>query len=194
MPIEGRTVFEASRAFSDHLNRLLNRTLTASRVIAFGSEESPRIQVAFRQQGRLTSAPLHTKYGPVTLYLGQLCEGVSTTPGRLRLITVEYKYTLTIGGRESPATREPLFRWEYVRDPQGETWCRHHLQGPVSVSFGRDSVVSLNDVHLPTGYVPIEEIIRFCLNDLGVRPLSPDWDRILRESYAQFRQEFVGPS
>ncbi len=194
MPIEGRTVLEASRTFSDYLNRLLNTTLTRSRIQAFGPEDSPRINVAFREHAVATSAQLYTKYGPMTLYVGQVCEGVRMPSGMQRLITVEYKYTLTPGNRDAWATTEPLLRWEYVREPEaGGLWCRHHLQGPVTVPLGRSGNVLLNDLHLPTGYVPIEEIIRFCLVDLDVRPLSNDWPRILGESYAKFREEFVGP-
>ena len=86
---------------------------------------------------------------------------------------------------------ESFLRWEYVRTPVPEgLWCRHHLQGPLPLEFPRDTV-SLNDLHLPTGYVPFEDVLRFCIVDLGVRPLSEDWDRILRESYARFQTEFT---
>jgi hypothetical protein len=194
VPIEGRTVFEASLAFSDYLNRLLNTTLTRSRIQAIGPEDSPRVHVTFRENGSPTSAQLYTKYGPITLYLGQYCEGVRTPNGMQRLITVEYTYTITLGDRDAWATTEPLLRWEYVRRPERDgLWCRHHLQGPVPLPLGRAGDVPMNDLHLPTGYVPIEEIIRFCLVDLDVRPLSDDWPRILDESYARFREELVGP-
>lgn len=194
MPIEGATVYEASKAFSDHLNRLLNRTLTHSRVVAFGSDESVRVLLSFREQGRPTSTLLKTKYGPMTLYVGQLCEGVEIAKGRQRLRTVLYKYTLTLGERNDQNPPEPLLRWEYVRTPEkGGLWCRHHLQGPTELSFGRAGDVSLNTFHLPTGYVPLEEIIRFCLVDLEVAPISANWSDIIHKSYVQFREEFGGP-
>ena len=40
----------------------------------------------------------------------------------------------------------------------------------------------LNELHLPTGWVPIEEVLRFCIDDLGVRPLSPGWHETLAAS------------
>jgi len=40
----------------------------------------------------------------------------------------------------------------------------------------------LNDLHLPTGWVRLEEVLRFCIVDLGVRPLSPRWHEALVES------------
>jgi len=52
--------------------------------------------------------------------------------------------------------------------------------------------VSLNDLHLPTGWVTIEEVIRFCIVDLGV-PTNPahDWDAVLEASYQTFRTDFA---
>jgi hypothetical protein len=51
--------------------------------------------------------------------------------------------------------------------------------------------VSLNDLHLPTGYVPFEEVLRFCIADLGVSPFAEDWDSVLQESYDLFKTEFT---
>lgn len=140
--------------------------------------------VTFRQAGGPIQAPLRTRFGLVGLYIGQLCGSVPTPDGQHRLVTLEYKYTLTPEG-----TDEPLFRWEYIREPRtGELWCRHHLQGTVPVPIGQ-TPISLNDWHLPTGYIPIEEVLRFCIVDLGVEPLSDEWDQILRDSYERFKTE-----
>lgn len=117
------------------------------------------------------------------LAIGQNCGSVLTKEGPHQLVTVEYRYTLPPEG-----TDEPLLRWEYVRQPDGP-WCRHHLQGTVPLRIGRETV-TLNDLHLPTGYVTIEEVLRFCIVDLGVEPLAGDWDRTLRESYERFKTEF----
>jgi hypothetical protein len=81
---------------------------------------------------------------------------------------------------------EPTFRWEYVSriDDPVAIWCRHHIQGPLLASLGTQ-VESLNDLHTPTGPLPIEELLRFCIVDLGVRPLSAEWDARLRERMEQ---------
>jgi len=39
--------------------------------------------------------------------------------------------------------------------------------------------------------VTIEDILRFCIVDLGVEPLSANWHEILQESYELFREEFA---
>lgn len=189
MPFEGRTLFEAGRAFCDHLNAVLARTVTQTRLVAIppaGRRPGP-ILVTFYQGGQFVEARLATRFGPLQLYLGQLCEGGPVPGGLQRLHTSSYRYTLT--PEDAP---EPLLRWEYVKTPPpGAWWCRHHLQGPVSLSFARGEAVALNELHLPTGYVPIEEVLRFCIADLGVPPLSPNWNEILQDSYTRFRRELA---
>ncbi len=184
MPIVGRTLREAARTFCDELNRVLAKTVTQTRLVEFGLRGARTTTVTFRQAGGPIQAPLTTRFGPMGLYVGQLCGSVPTPDGQHRLITGQYRYTLTPEGMD-----EPLFRWEYIREPKpGETWCRHHLQGTVPVQVGRDAI-SLNDWHLPTGYVPIEEILRFCIVDLRVAPLADDWDPTLRDSYERSKTE-----
>lgn len=186
MPITGRTLREAAQKLCDHINRVLSRTVTRTRVVPVGREGVPRIEVTFRQGGQPIRARLRTRFGPMGLYLGQVCEWVLKRDRLHQLRTVKYAYTLTPDGED-----EPLLRWEYIRQPEPEAlWCRHHLQGPVDLQLNRHTA-SLNDLHLPTGYVPFEEVLRFCIIDLGVRPLSRDWDRTLRDSYEQFKTEFT---
>ncbi|MDQ3549192.1 MAG: hypothetical protein M3439_10295 [Chloroflexota bacterium] len=119
------------------------------------------------------------------LFIGQTFDTVEGQHERERLRLIEYKYTIAPVGADAP-----LFRWEFVRSPSSASfWCRHHLQGPIAVDVGGRSV-NLNDWHLPTGWVPIEEIIRFGIVDLGVALLdtsvdadgNPGWHRRLSTS------------
>lgn len=190
MPITGRTLEEASATFRDHVNGVLARTVTATRLImvqAVRPRGAPSgIQLAFRQQGAPIEAPLNTRFGRVGLYLGQTCQSTVGNDELHRLRTVSYRYTLTPEG-----AREPLFRWEYEKAPDGVgLYCRHHLQGDVPLQFGRTSVL-LNDLHLPTGFVTIEEVLRFCIVDLEVPPLSENWHAILTDSYELFKGDFA---
>lgn len=146
--------------------------------------------LAFRQGGRPTAVPMDTNRGTLYLSLAQRCE-TEVKDGRERLLTAEYRYTLSLD-----PDLEPLLRWEYVRvrppstdDKPAPKWCRHHLQGTSQVDFGR-GLESLNPLHLPTGYVLVEDAIRFLLNDLGVPALSAAWSDVLDESYRKFREEF----
>jgi hypothetical protein len=49
----------------------------------------------------------------------------------------------------------------------------------------------MNNLHLPTGFVALEEVLRFCIVDLGVNPLSDEWNGVLEESYRLFKTEFT---
>lgn len=123
------------------------------------------------------------------LYIGQIGMLEVSTDGKHFFRTVQYRYALTPEHHS-----EPQLRWEYVRFPHKQkAFSRHHLQGPIPLNLGDDRYhpVTLNDLHLPTGWIPVEEVLRFCIVDLGVKPLSPNWDEILRESERQSRAEFA---
>jgi hypothetical protein len=176
-----RRLGAAVRPILDELNHLLNRTLTQRSLVATESPTSPegrqRVQFGFRVGGRVVAARLETRYGSVGLSVGRIYE---TAAGRdlrsPRLI--RYRYAL-----HAADDAEPVIRWEYDGRPVDHSarWCRHHIQGTVPVPLGGRSV-PLNQLHTPTGEVLIEEVIRFCIVDLGVEPLSGDWDEILIES------------
>lgn len=195
MPIEGRTIGEASRSFKDHLNRLLSHTITQTPLVIFIEPRTGLAEISFRQGGFPSAARLQTKFGPMDFYLGQMCDAIDGERDQVHLRTLKYQYTL-----KSPDASEPALRWEYDKFPSGDAlWCRHHVQGPVSMDFGSGHSIVLNDMHLPTGWVTIEEVIRFCLVDLAVPSLDksydadgvPSWHTRLKESYELFKTQFA---
>lgn len=122
------------------------------------------------------------------LYVGQLCDAVVDTQNIHTLRTTSYRYALLPEGHT-----EPLMRWEYVRSPANDAeYCRHHFQGPVRLGISdREGIeANLQRRHLPTGWVTLEEVIRFWIVDLGVPPLTDEWSQILRDSYERFRTDF----
>lgn len=206
MAITGKNLNEVARTFTDHLNSVLNRTITQKRLVQVNLPPH-LIAISFRDQLDGSVAPLRTKYGDMDLYLSQRCEAVSTgAPNTYRLRTLAYAYTLTPSGNPATPTergsrtREPCFRWEYVRSPEPDAmgtlpqWCRHHIQDDVSIVFindrGEEQRVPLNDWHTPTGWVAIEEVIRFCIVDLGVRA-TPGWEQTLQDSTGTFAKELA---
>jgi hypothetical protein len=187
MPIEGDSLQAVSRQFCERLNRLLAKTISQQRLIALATF-GPLVNISFRQAGpdRIAqTAKLRTRFGEMGLFVGFICGATQVKRTTVRLYISQYKYTLTPKG-----STDPLWRWEYLREWPGEDdrYCRHHVQGDIPVSIARRRL-SLNDLHLPTGYVALEDIIRFCLVDLRARRLSTDWHKILQESYQQFKQE-----
>ncbi|MBI3454809.1 MAG: hypothetical protein HY002_03335 [Candidatus Rokubacteria bacterium] len=189
MPIEAGTLEATARIFCDHLNHVVNRTVSQTRLVWFHVEGQPLGEITFRQTGAPTRARLRTRFGPMWLSLGQLCGSIVQPGGLHRLYTAKYKYTITRDG-----TEEPLLRWEYVRryPSPDDRWCRHHLQGNVRLGlYDGATELTLDALHVPTGFTTVEEVLRFCITDLGVNPLSADWDRILTESYERFKTDFT---
>lgn len=204
MPITGADLATAAAIFRDHLNEVLRRTVTKAQLTRL-MVPGPRAILSFRQ-GRppRVEAQLSTRFGLMWLYLGQTCVSSVRADGLHVLRTVSYRYTIRPDGMN-----KPLFRWEYEKDP-GNPYCRHHFQGPITVPIKHDTEVSLNDLHVPTGFVTVEEILRFCIVDLGVPPLSPatpppapaepgdhdlrrqkTWDEVLTESHERFKGDFA---
>jgi hypothetical protein len=186
MTIEDRTIRRAIQAHRESLNSLLTHTITQTPLIAIVNQAIGQATVGFRRGGSSDSATLASRYGLIDLAIFQRLDAVEGQHDRVRLRLIDYQYTITPLGAD-----DPLFRWEFVRFPSsGSFWCRNHLQGPITVNVGTQRSVNLNDWHLPTGWVPIEEIIRFCIVDLGVPPLdgsvdadgNPGWYARLTES------------
>jgi hypothetical protein len=189
MPIRGRSLGEVSRFFVDHLNTLLHATITQTPLSLELRRDRNVANVRFRSGVQSSTAALKTRYGPMGLYIGQLCDSVVGDDRLHTLRTTSYRYALVPTGHG-----QPLLRWEYVRFP-GTTalHCRHHFQGPIRLDIADSdgTPAMLNDWHLPTGWVTVEEVLRFCIVDLAVTPLSDDWDAILQESYVRFKTEFT---
>lgn len=171
MTSEGRTAREALQAYRGSLNRLLSHTITRMPIIATFNQRSGQATISFRQSGTITETTLPSRYGPIELRVLQTLDVVEGRDERFRLRVIDYQYTITPLGAD-----DPLFRWEFVRFPSsGSFWCQNHLQGPIDVGIG-GWTVNLNAWHLPTGPVPIEEIIRFCIVELGVLSLDTGVD------------------
>lgn len=192
MPIYGDSLREAARLCAHRLNSLLGRTPTFTPIqsqITFDIVDGVRTEIAIlrfpRRPDGSNTIELDTIYGPMDLYLGQACDGIEDIArGQLRLRTIGYVYTI-----QPHAWDDRLLRWEYVRFPSSDAfWNRHHIQGPLGFEIlddrGTIHALTLNQWHVPTGPVRIEDVIRFCLHDLGATALAPreDWDRALRDS------------
>jgi hypothetical protein len=81
-----------------------------------------------------------------------------------------------------------VVRFEYVShdaDPDF-SYSRNHVQ------FHKDfhgviHNLSPSKLHIPTGWVTVESVVRFLLTDLKVKPLRANWEKILADSEEQFR-------
>jgi hypothetical protein len=203
MPTTGRSLEEAAKKFTDHLNGVLNTTLTESRLRFTSVRGEPRVSIGLASRaGRLEQARFNSDYGWLALSLFQNCASVINADGVHELRLTEYWYCLSDGEGES------FLRWEYRGDyPTREDWPanqgksekdwvepkyypRHHTQ--VETTFDRNSrIFDLDRLHIPSGYVPIEDVIRFCIEDLGARfrHRMSDWHAVLENSYLLTREQ-----
>lgn len=193
MAITGKSQGAAVQNFCDTLNRLFNTTITQQRLttVNVGSH----FVVSFRRPGAgrfgtPTAVPLQGTGGSYGLAVAQHCDSIVSGSAHI-LRTLSYRYALYLPTSE-PDKEEPVFRWEYEKFRQENVglWCRHHLQGTVPIDLGQ-GIRLMNEYHLPTGYVTIEEVIRFLIVDLGVTPLAEDWDKVLEASYRAFKEEYT---
>lgn len=187
MSIEGKTPRDAFYNYLEQLNSLLGKTLTKHPLVPEPeSREEENFSFTF---GGLGFADIKSDcFGELRLVLGQVCDSIDKKkPYHLR--TLKYSYSIWPKKHE-----HPCIRWDYVkRWPTGnEPFCNHHLQGSGSFKLGVADF-SLDEHHLPTGYVPIEDIIRFCIHDLGVKPMGGNWHDTLLESAKVFRKAYRYP-
>ena len=89
-------------------------------------------------------------------------------------------------------TEKALLRWEYDNETGRDAHCRHHAQVPLVLPLG-DGQLDLDKAHLPTGWVTMEEVIRFLIVDLEIEPpCGPEWPDVLERSEKAFYEEFTG--
>jgi hypothetical protein len=197
MSIRGNTPRECFETFRAHVANLVVGTLPTDAIVlcpAIKGDERKRVLPLGPAKQRSVALP-SSVHGRINVYFSQNLETVAEKDGRFRLRTQTYNYGLF--DREPNATDEPLFRWEYVADPGPEgKWCRSHFhvgvglapREPINVTIGK-AQADLHHLHIPTGFVLVEHVIRFLVNDLGV-PGKDGWEAKLRDSEDKFFAEF----
>lgn len=188
MPIIGRTPAECVNTFRRHVAQLVSKTITKTFPVLV-IEREPRMIVSLSDGA--APLPLDTNAGRLFFSLGQALEAVPEGDGTYRLRTLEYWYRL----QETADPKGHAFlRWEYMRPRAVATAAapRHHVHARASVPVGVESL-DLNKVHVPTGWVTMEEVIRFLIHELGVKPpCGKAWPGVLAESEEAFYERFTG--
>lgn len=185
MPIFGRTPFDCLETFREHVASLVAATLpTKDPVVvraAAGEDVTPRAALVFVRG----PVAIETNVGTLFLDLLQLLGTEREAKRKHRLRTLKYWCRL-----QETTTGDALIRWEY--EPAVLPRCRHHVQlrpARLRVATGE---LDLNRLHLPTGWVTIEEVIRFLVAEMGVTPpCGSEWGRLLADSERRFFEEFT---
>ena len=166
MPIVERTARNAFRRFRTHVRALVQATLPVPPHIRLDvdiRENTGKLEFV-KGDGVPAALPLDTRdHGILYLTLTQILTAQRELT-KYRLRTREYAYRLL---EQDDPRANAVVRWEYDSEAPKHGWCRHHVQFTVGTRLG-PAVLDLNRVHTPTGWVTIEELIRFLIHELGV--------------------------
>lgn len=178
--LTGRTPTEVFVQFRDHIAQLFNRTITGARLTT-PQIVGERSTIYLRDTAGLSAALYSTSY---RLYAAQTLQATQVNKNEWRLKTLKYTYRI-----EQETTKELLthFRFEYESRTLNKTlYPRYHLHLPKLRSVNGD--LDYESLHIPTGWVTIEDVIRFCIVELKVKPNSANWDDLLWASEEKFRE------
>lgn len=187
-PCTGSNPEKVIQAFHGNIAELLNSTVTDAPVsitLVRRSVSELEGTVALGGKANIARAvPLRPKpwHLAVALRVAAIREE-KTKDWRL----VMRQYTYRIQGGPS-LDSEWYFRFEYKsREVERSLHPRHHLHLPLSLECGTKRI-DLSRVHIPTGWVTMGELIRFLIEELGVRVKAREWDSVLRRSEERFME------
>lgn len=96
--------------------------------------------------------------------------------GPYKVKTTAYFYSLEEDGGKEILT----YQWH----PKGVCKFPHIHLG----SSSKLGLKTLNKLHLPTGRIALEQVLRLAVEELGVKPVKTDWSIILSEAQGLFEQ------
>jgi hypothetical protein len=191
LPITGRTARTCLKTFRDHLAGLLAQTVPTTCPVLI-AETDAGAHIGFRQADAPRPVPIATNHGELFFWVAQLVRA-KKEGAHYVLSTWQYWYRL----QASDSLIAPaLIRWEYDRKLRGgEQPCRHHVQQQATIKVpDTGAILDLDKLHVPTGWVTLEEVLRFLIYDLKMRPpCGARWPAVLEASEKVFREQFSTP-
>lgn len=187
MPIEGRTPRDCFSKFEGHVRPLMAAVFGHSQYVGRLIHSDEVLGLSLR------AVPLVTSHNDSTLFFFMTHENRAAEVGRgksaYRLETQQYSYRI----QPTAELRDrAIIRWEYNRDTPTDHHCRHHMHVKAEVGIGGDAKLNLDRLHTPTGWVLMEEVLRFLIVELGVIPACGDeWPKVLVEGERKFFEEFT---
>lgn len=170
-----------ARVFAEHLNRMLNTTVTDGRLVLTRSTARPDrfVLASFAARQRL---PLALRGSDLSLTVEHELDVVGE-----RCRTVGYRYRLQRGQRRE----HWLLRWEYDRYPPTADYrypsAHVHFNATFRDPWASTQVRKTADhLHAPTSRVSLEAIVWHAIAEWGVEPRTGDWKHRLDESLAIF--------
>ena len=181
-PETDTTSHKVAREFVDRLNRVLNRTVSDSRLSLIPRPGPARFLIARLENGQ--PVPLELFGSSYRLYVEHVVEVDDDG-----LHTDSYTYTL----QWSEDRASSLIRWEHSRErPPGYRYVLSHVH--VNGRFTAGCVaMPLPKLHIPTSRIPLELVLWHLIVEWGVKPKDPDWQKVLQDSLAKFEQSRRAP-
>ena len=173
----GRTPEEAVRSFLAPLAAVVN-CVTAQGFVTRRPRQNERWRTAYfqdnfaildRRTGQALKLELRHRY------VIAVSEGER---GPWTVSTAEYIYEIADKSDEPIAA----FHWHPTTAQAGD-----EVHWPHVHAYGARDTLTLHKLHLPTGRVSIEAVVRFLIEDLDVVPRRDDWSAILDRHEQAFR-------
>lgn len=174
----GRTPWEAIEAFLEPLKAVLgcvtDEGFVAWRVQAIGEEQTARFQDNFaileRRNGSALKLDVRHRF---------VVRQIDGPRGPWTASTTEYIYEIA-DERDDPIA---AWHWRPESSRPGDA-----VQWPHLHAYGVRDTLTLHRLHLPTGRVSLEAVVRFSIADLDVAPRRRDWRAHLDRHEGRFRQ------
>ncbi len=171
----------AAQAFVDHLNAVLNQTVTDARLSLLALPDDEHAFEITRLVGA-ARAPLDLLGSPLRLFVRHT---VVVCDGHCR--TESYGYRLQSG----EAAGSWLLRWEYFRDPPRPDYPYSLAHLHVNGSFAGGEPIA--PLHIPASRVPLESVLWHLIAEWGVLPRGDGWRALLGESVDGFQRRRTAP-
>jgi hypothetical protein len=172
-----------AQGLARHLNRVLNQTVSDSRLSVSairGEGDTFRLARLVERE----DAPLELYGTTARLYVRQV---VVVEDGRPRMKSYEYRY------QADESRKSWLIRWEYSRERPRPDYPYPLAHMHIRATSPDGTPIDGHPVdrhHIPAGWAgsptPLEEIIRYLISDRGVKSKSKDWEAILDAPAAGF--------
>lgn len=182
MPITGRTPENCFKDFLAHMQQLTSATISRTAQLRLDVRGNNLASLSFREGNRILAVKLKTKPENLFFSLSQNIEA-KAEKGDYRLTTKTYGYRLL---PSAVITDQALIRWEFEPMPNDGPPA-HHIQ-----SYATTGKLDLNRLHVPTGRVMIEHVIRFLIVELEHKPPCGDeWPNVLEKSERKYFEHFA---
>lgn len=178
----GETPAEAVQNYVDPLQKAVSCVTKAVLDVSGGyyaSDKPHSLAFGGGLPQRLSGSNLYLSI--VQLY--RVVEDEDLERGLWRATITQYVYTLRRASTSWESDKpETLISYQWHPRPGARYNYPHlHLGAASGIGPAGESLLS-NKSHIPTGRIAVEDVIRFAISQLGVRPLREDWSEVLDET------------